>query len=166
MFFFKQTCFLVLFLLLITTGVSSQKYKRDSIPQPIGYINDFENIFSKKQENYLDSMIRSFEKKKTIQITLITIDTSMVSKSDLENYVFKIANKWGVGQKQKDNGITIGMSKGYRYMRIQNGYGLEHFLPDSETKKIIDTAFIPSFKKEQYFEGVINGLKAIMKKFN
>jgi uncharacterized protein len=163
---FRQTGSLVLLFFLFTTGVSSQKYKKDSLPQPLGYVNDFENIFSKKQEKYLDSVIVAYERKTTIEIALITIDTSMVSKSDLENYVLKIARKWGVGKKEKNNGIVIGLSKGYRYIRIHNGYSIEAMLSDIETKQIIDTAFIPSFKKEQYFEGVVNGLKAIMKKLD
>lgn len=59
---FTQTGILFLLTLLITTRASSQKYKRDSIPKPIGYVNDFENILSKKQEKYLDSTIKAFEK--------------------------------------------------------------------------------------------------------
>jgi uncharacterized protein len=159
-----RTGILFLLTLLIATEVSSQKYTKDSIPGPIGYTNDFENIFSKKQERYLDSMMRAFEKKTTVQIALITIDTSMVNKADFQDYVFKISNKWGVGQKESNNGVTIGVSRGYRFMRIDIGYGIEKILTDSETKKIIDSFFIPSFRKGLYFEGVIEGLKAIMKK--
>lgn len=160
----SQTGILFLLVLLTTTEVSSQKYKRDSIPKAVGYVNDFENIFSKKQEKYLDSMIKAFEKKTTIQIAVVTIDTLMVSRNDFENYVLKIGNTWGVGQKNKNNGVTIGISKGYRFMRIEVGFGIEAMLTDIETKKIIDSDFIPSFKKGLYFEGVIKGLKAIMKK--
>jgi uncharacterized membrane protein YgcG len=71
-----------------------------------------------------------------------------------------------VGQKQKNNGVTIGLSKGYRFMRIENGYGIQNILTDNETKKIIDSAFIPYFKKGEYFEGIVNGLEAIMKKLS
>jgi uncharacterized protein len=161
---FTQTGILFLLVSLITTEVSSQKYKRDSIPKPISYVSDFENILSKKQERYLDSMIKSFEKKTTVQIALLTIDTSMVSRADFQNYIFQISKTWGVGQKEKNNGVTIGISKGYRIIRIDIGYGIENILTDAETKKIIDSYFIPSLKKGLYFEGVIKGLKAIMKK--
>lgn len=164
MFVFKPTTIVCLLGLLVTTQTSCQQHKKDGIPQPIGYVSDFENIFTKSQRSYLDSMIGVYEKKTTVQIAVVTIDTSIVSKKDFDDYLLKIAKTWGVGQKDKNNGIVIGISKGYRHMCIQNGYGIENILTDSETKGIIDTAFIPSFKKEQYFEGVINGLKAIMKK--
>lgn len=150
--------------LLVTVQASCQQRKKDSIPQPIGYVSDFENVFTVYQRNYLDAMIGTYEKKTTVQIALVTIDTSMVSKNGFDNYVLKIAKTWGVGQKEKNNGVTIGISKKYRVMRIEVGYGLESILPANDRKRIMDTTFIPSFKKEQYFEGTVNGLKAIMKK--
>jgi len=161
--FFRQAVILLLCTLL-TTEVLSQNYRKDSIPQPIGFVNDFENLFSVGQEKYLESMLKTYQEKTTIQIALVTIDTSMVSRGDFENYVFKIANSWGVGQKEKNNGVTIGISKGYRFMRIENGYGIEAVLTDNETKKIINSAFIPYFKKGLYYQGTITGLRAIMDK--
>lgn len=90
----------------------------------------------------------------------------MVNRADFQDYVFKISKKWGVGQKEKNNGVTIGISKGYRFMRIGTGYDIEAILTDNETKKIIDSDFIPSFKKGLYFDGAIKGLKGIMKKLH
>jgi uncharacterized protein len=152
------------FALLFATGTYCQKYKKDSLPKPVGYVNDFERIFSGKQVNYLDSAIGAFERKTTIQIALITIDTSMIDLKDFEDYVLRIFNTWGVGLRSKNNGIVVAISKGYRFMRIETGYGLEGLLTDNEAKKIIDNEFIPLFKKGLYFEGTTQGLRAIMKK--
>ena len=154
----------LLLALLICSRVLSQHYKKDSIPPPLGYVNDFENIFSTQQNHFLDSTIRAFEKRTTIQIAIITVDTTMVSKQDFGDYIVKIANRWGIGQKDKNNGIAIGLSRQYRQIRIATGYGMEAKLSNVETKTIIDTAFVPYFKKGQYFEGAVHGLTAVMKK--
>ncbi len=118
-----------------------------SLPKPIGFVNDFENIFTDKQEQVLDSLVKNFEKETTIQITIVTLDSSYTNKSEFDNYTFKLANNWGVGQKDKDNGILIGISSSMRKMRIKNGYGIEKLLTDEETKALIDSLFIPEFKK-------------------
>ena len=158
---------IIIFLALFITNHSScQNRRTDSLPKPVGFVNDFENIFTPAEEGHLDSMIVVYEARTSIQIALITVDTAMVRRKNFDNYILKIANAWGVGQKEKNNGITIGISKGYRAIRIQNGYGIEKNLSNSDTKAIIDSAFIPSFKKEQYFEGVVNGLKVIMNKLD
>ena len=135
----------------------------DSLPQPRGYVNDFENLFSDEEERLLHNLIKDFEKRTTIQIALITIDTSMTTADSLAAWTLRIANNWGVGQKNKNNGVTIGISAGYRQIRIQNGYGIEKILSDAETKMIIDTAFLPRFQEANYFKGTYTGVLALMK---
>lgn len=141
---------------------SSRQVFWDSLPRPVGYVNDFENLFSPEEEQSLDSLILAFENKTTIQIAVITFDTSMTTADSLEPLTRRMANIWGVGQKDKNNGVTIGISREYRRMRIENGYGIEKVLTDAETKQIIDTAFIPGYREGKYFEGTLNGLKALM----
>lgn len=73
-----------------------------------------------------------------------------------------IAQTWKIGKAEKDNGILIGISKGYRRIRIQNGNGIEKIITDEETKKIIENYFIPEFKKGEYYKGTLNGLREII----
>lgn len=47
-------------------------------------------------------------------------------------------------------------------MRIQNGFGIEEVLSDAETKSIIDSSFIPEFKKGKYFKGTFEGVLDLM----
>jgi uncharacterized protein len=77
-----------------------------------------------------------------------------------------ISNTWGVGVKGKDNGILIGISNGYRRMRIQNGYGIEKIISDEETKEIIDKYFIPYFKNGDYYSGTLTGLTRLIALLN
>jgi len=134
----------------------------DSLPQPVGYVNDYENLYTDKEEQTLDSLIRDFEKRTTIQIAVVTFDTTMTTPDSLDALTLRIGKVWGVGQKGKNTGVVIGISKGYRQMRIQNGYGIEKVLTDAETKQIIDTAFIPSYREAEYFYGTFQGLRTLM----
>lgn len=136
---------------------------RDSLPSPHGYVNDYENIYSDREEAVLDSLIRAFENKTTIQIVVITFDTTMTTRDSLDALTLYIGNAWGVGQKGKNNGVAIGISRGYRRITIRNGNGIEQILTNEETKQIIDTAFIPDFRASRYFEGTYNGLQELMR---
>ncbi|WCM42689.1 TPM domain-containing protein [Flavobacterium sp. CBA20B-1] len=135
---------------------------KPTIWQPKGYITDFEVLFNENQIKELDSLVHDFEKRTTIQIVVVTLDQSYCDKDDFEAYTLQLANTWGVGQKGKDNGILIAISKEYRQMRIHNGKGIENILSDDETKQLIDESFIPKFKENNFFEGTKNGLKALM----
>jgi uncharacterized protein len=150
--------------LFVSLNLHSQKIKDTTIPKPTGHVNDFEKIYAPDEIKTLDSTIIEFEKRTTMQIAIITIDTFMVDRKNFDGWTLKVMNAWGVGQKEKSNGILIGISKGYRRIRIQNGYGVVKILSNNETKEIIDKSFIPFFKDGKYFEGTANGLKALMKK--
>jgi len=138
----------------------------DSLPKARGWTNDFENLFTIQEQTNLDSIISEYEKKTTIEICIVTIDTMFTTKEDFDDFVLHIHNTWGVSRKAKNNGIVVGISKAYRQMRISNGYGIEDLLSEEETKQIIDNDFIPLFKQSDYYGGTLNGLQALMRKLN
>jgi uncharacterized protein len=139
-----------------TTGIAQLSAK--------GWVNDFEDIFTVGEEHSLDSIITNFEKETSIEIAIVTLDTNHVGEdiTDMYEATFAIANNWGVGKKDKDNGVVIGISKGRMLMYIQNGKGIENILTDEATQQIIDKTFVPFFSKGDYYDGTVAGLKTIM----
>jgi uncharacterized protein len=130
-------------------------------PKPIGFINDFENILSEDEEKELTAIIKEHESKTTDQIAIVTL-TSIGPYENIDDYSFDLANYWGVGQKDKNNGVLIALGKNLRAIRIQNGFGIEKRLTDTETKRIIDEWMIPKFKENSYFLGLKKGVEAII----
>jgi uncharacterized protein len=134
--------------------------------KPAGYVNDYARLYFKNEIRNIENIIKAYEKKTTVEIALVTIDTKFVGKENFDSLANHLLNSWGVGKKVKNNGILILICKQYRKMRISNGYGIEKILTDAETKLIIDKSFIPYFKKDEYYTGTINGLKKIMSILN
>ncbi|GAA4469138.1 hypothetical protein GCM10023189_55630 [Nibrella saemangeumensis] len=138
-----------------------EEYRRNP-PERKGYVNNYENLYTDKEEKTLDSLLALFTEKTTIEIAVFTIDTVMTERDSLDAFTLRVANTWGVGQTGKNKGVVIGISRGHKRMRIQNGYGIEKLISDAETKLIVDTAFLPFFRKDLYFEGTRNGLAVLM----
>jgi uncharacterized protein len=149
---------LVLLSVLFVSPLFSQENFWDKLPKPIGYVNDFENILTQKEEKELNKLITDYEKKTTVEIAIVTIPTSATSKEKFDDLSLYIAKSWGVGKKVKNNGILIAISNGYSKIRIQNGLGIEKIISDETTKKVIDEKMISSFKESNYFEGLKNGV--------
>lgn len=139
---------------------------KDSLPEPVGWVNDFEGLFTPEQTQKLDSLIDDFEYKTSIEIAIVTADTTLTSEPQFENWLLHVSNSWGVGKKYEDNGIVIGISTGCRKMRIENGDGIVRLISDSETQKLVNTDFIPYFDKSSYYEGTLHGLETLMAKLS
>lgn len=135
----------------------------ENLPKPVSYTNDYENLYSDVEQTKLDSIITKFEKETTFEIGIVTIDTIKTSKENFDKLSLHIAQTWRIGKKDKDNGILIAISKGYRRIRIEHGNGIEKIITEKETSEIIENYFIPEFKKGEYYNGTLNGLNEIIK---
>ena len=69
---------------------------------------------------------------------------------------------WGVGKKNRDNGLLFLWSTGDRRVRVEVGYGLEGTLPDGKVGAILDQYVIPRFKANQFDQGVLAGVEALI----
>lgn len=145
---------------------STQTKYADSIDvskyKPIGWVNDFDQIFSTIEKLKLDSIIQQFEKETTIEIALVTLDTTEFKKKDFENFTLTLARKWGIGKKGKNNGILIAIVLGYGKIRIHNANGIVKYLSDAQTDAMLKKYLIPEFKKGNYYLGTLNLLEAMM----
>jgi uncharacterized protein len=134
------------------------------LPKPVGYLNDFEHIFTSDENKFLDSILVAYEQESSNEIAVITVDSSYTSPELLYDYSLAICYKWGLGKRQLDNGILICVSKSMRRIQIQNGYGISPVLNDIETKRIIDEEIIPYFRDGKFFEGLVHGVNVIKSK--
>jgi uncharacterized protein len=138
--------------------------KNDTIlkfPKQIGYVNDYGNVFTKEQISELENIIRDYEKATTNEISVVSTN-SIKPYKDISLYTTELANQWGIGKAEKDNGLIILFSKNLRSIRISTGYGTEKILTDEKCKKIIDKTIIPEFKNGKYHIGIKNGIKELI----
>lgn len=134
-------------------------------PVPPRLVNDFANILNENQKALLEDSLVQFALATSTQIVVVTV--SDLEGNDPSDYAFKIGEKWGVGQKNEDNGLVIlvkpkqGNSKGQVF--IATGYGLEGVLPDAVLNStVVDNEMIPRFKENDYYGGISSGVKVIM----
>ncbi len=148
--------------LLGTTFLMAQIPDR---PSPPRLVNDFAGILEQNEYNNLEKSLEQFARETSTQILVVTVQD--LQGYDPGDYAFRLGEKWGVGQKGKDNGIVVllkpkkGNERGQVF--IATGYGLEAVLPDAVVNgDIIDTEMIPHFREGQYYQGLVNGISVIM----
>lgn len=132
--------------------------------KPIGWTSDFEKVFTAEQISYLDDLIQRHKDQTSNEVAIVTLQldsTNVKPTTDFDQLSLALVNKWGIGEKEKNNGVGIVICVRFRKISIQVGKGLTAKLTDEESKNIIDSIIIPEFKKGDYFRGVLNGLNAV-----
>ncbi|MCX7965400.1 MAG: TPM domain-containing protein [Syntrophorhabdaceae bacterium] len=144
-----------LFILLITFRC----YCLD-VPPLTGYVNDYARMMSPSVKATLEKELRHFEEAESTQIVILTIPS--LGGEVLEEFSIKVADKWKIGHKGKDNGVIILVAKEERKIRIEVGKGLEGILTDLIAGRIIDMVIKPRFKRGDFDGGFVSGIHAIM----
>lgn len=127
------------------------------------YINDFSNLLDSNSEVKLENICNEITKSTNCEIVLVTIDT-ISPYSTIEDYSVKLFENWGIGNKGKDNGLLILLSKEERQLRIEVGYGLEGILNDGKCGEIIREV-LPQLKTNNYnkaFIVILNNIKNLL----
>lgn len=160
--FWKSKFYLILLLFAVSLGVSAQ-----DIPEPMRpyrLVNDFAGIFSSAEQQALEQKLLAYNDSTSTQIYVVTVkDLSGYAASD---YAFRLGEKWGIGQRSKNNGAVIlvkpktGSSRGQAF--IATGYGLEGSITDAFAGRIVRNEMVPYFQQNDYFGGVNAAIEAMI----
>ncbi|HAI76677.1 MAG TPA: methanol dehydrogenase [Microscillaceae bacterium] len=121
-------------------------------PNPAKYVNDFAGFMSAEEVKTLEQKLYKYADTTSTQIVVVTI--SSLQGATIEKYANDLARNWGIGQKDKNNGLLILIAKQERKIRIEVGYGLEGKVPDQLTADIQELQMRPNFKNNQYYKGL------------
>jgi uncharacterized protein len=156
----KQVASLVaaLFMLLATKSQATEV-----IPtRPDRYFNDYAGVVSKSAALHFNEELAQFERETSDQV-VVAIFQKMQSDSDIADYTQRVAQAWGVGQKEHRNGVVLFVFVQDRKMFIQVGYGLEGALPDITAFDITEYRIKPHFRNGDYEGGIATGIDSILK---
>lgn len=145
--------FKVILFLLIVGVIPLRSQAAEKLPKPTDafYVNDFADVIDKKVEEEIIEYGNQLYEKNGTQVVLVTVDfTNGVS---LEDYAYKLFNKWGIGSKEKNNGLLILLSIGDDDYWAMQGEGLEDSLTSGKISGILNEYLEPDFAAKDYSAG-------------
>ena len=129
-------------------------------PNPPRLVNDFTNTLTPNETEALEQKLLGFNDTTSTQIAVVIINT--VDGYPVESYAFELGEKWGIGNKGKNNGALMLVVLQDRKIYIATGYGLEGALTDALSRRIIENDIKPFFKEGKYYEGINAGVTKII----
>jgi len=105
------------------------------------------------QDRYADinGFLDSLERETSAEVAVVVL--ASIGDNAVEDFATTLFNKWGIGKKEKNNGVLILHVLDQRKIRIEVGYDLEGALPDLICKRIIDEITVPYFKENNFPDG-------------
>ena len=160
--------FLLLFFQMAFTPLQAGAAKVPPRPTSSIYVQDQAGVLSRSTRDTISAYSTALARKTKAQIVVLTVPS--LQGQALEDYSLTVLRQWGIGDKEKNNGVLLLVAVQDRKSRIEVGYGLEGALPDGLTGRIQDQAMLPYFRQGDYDRGILNAysalLQTVLKEYN
>ncbi|MBQ8647034.1 MAG: TPM domain-containing protein, partial [Oscillospiraceae bacterium] len=123
------------------------------------WVMDEANILSEETEQFVNEKTRILSDACGAQIGVATVDfTGSLSTAD---YAYEVANEWGLGDSEKNNGVLLLLVPGADDYRCIQGIGLERTLPTSTLSRILNDELEDNWVAGDYDAGVQATVQAL-----
>lgn len=156
----RQVYCLLLGFFLALGMVQAQELKIPPRPNPPRLVNDLAGVLQSDQVATLENKLLEYNDTTSTQIAIVTIPST--NGRDIAEVGLAILRDWGIGTKEKNNGILILAAIDDKKIRIEVGTGMEGVVPDAIANRIIDENIKPNFKAGNYYQGFDEAIDRIV----
>jgi len=131
-----------------------------SFPPLSGRVVDDAGVLDAAMRDGVAARLKALEAENSDQLVVATVRS--LQGYSIEDYANRLFRAWGLGQKDKNNGVLLLIAPNERKVRIEVGYGLEGMLTDAVSKLIIENDLIPWLRAKRYDVAASTGVDDIV----
>jgi uncharacterized protein len=128
--------------------------------RPESDVSDFAGLLTPAEKAALEARCRELREKTGAQLAVVTLKS--LEGGQIDDFANKLFARWGVGQKDKKNGLLLIVAMDERKSRVEVGYGLEPIIPDVLAGRILDHQLRPQFRQQKYAAGLTAAVNALI----
>ena len=123
------------------------------------YLSDPDKILSAGAKAEIDQILHTLEQETGIEVAVVVVPS--IGTEECFEFAHQLFNEWGIGKKEKDNGLLILLVTDQRCIQFNTGYGLEGILPDAIAKRIQMEHMFESLRANDWDTGMVQGVRAV-----
>jgi tetratricopeptide (TPR) repeat protein len=123
-----------------------------SFPALSGRVVDQATIIPPPTRASIAAKLAGLEAKSGIQFVVATVNS--LQGEEIEPYATALFREWGLGERDKNNGLLLLVAPNQHRVRIEVGYGLEGTLTNAVAKIILSHVITPSFNTGDFGGGI------------
>ncbi len=138
---------------LLALAVSATAFAA-SVPDATAdfYVNDYAGVLSDSTKSDIIEKNDGLYAATGAQIVVSVVQST--GSVSMAQYAYDMANAWGIGSAEKNNGVLLLISIGDDDYQCLQGSGLESLLPTATISRILQEELEPDFAAKNYDAGV------------
>jgi len=152
------------FIALLASVLLAGAARAQTFPELTSRVVDAANVIPPDEKARLEQKLAALETQSQRQLVVATIPD--LQGYDISDYGYQLGRKWGIGDKQRNDGAILIIAPKERKVRIEIGYGLEGVLTDGLSALIIQQQVVPRFKAGDMAGGIEAGADAMIQQLS
>jgi uncharacterized protein len=132
-----------------------------TFPPLTGRVVDNANLLDPATIQAITQKSEALERTTGRQLVVATVPS--LDGYEISDYGYRLGRAWGLGEKDKNNGVLLLVAPNERRLTIQVGYGLEPVFTDALSGRIIRDVITPRFKAGDFPGGISAGVDEIVR---
>jgi uncharacterized protein len=126
--------------------------RAEDFPKLTGRVVDDAHLLQPADVTTIEAKLAGLEAQSRRQIVVATVPT--LGGDDIDDYANKLFRAWGIGDKQRNDGLLLLIAPTEHKVRIEVGPGLEGIVTDAVSSIIIRHDLTPRFKANDFAGGI------------
>jgi uncharacterized protein len=149
---------LLLFAVLLAGAVSAAPGRAEdasglaAIPPYAGYVTDAANVIGEQRRAELEGFLDQLHRKTGAQFAVLTV--ANCAPEDPSAYKTRVFKQWGIGDRERKDGLLLLVALQEHKLVFETGYGLEGTLPDGWQSRMLRDLAVPRFRSGEPAEGI------------
>ena len=145
------------------TFICAKTYTPSTVPHPrqwnaSAFVSNPDAILSTDEVSAIQQV--AVQLNRATGVELVTVVLQDIGYADAFDFALDLFNRWGIGERGRNNGVLIFLALESRDIQIITGGGVEGLLPDAACSRILHEQMIPLLCEGRYPEGLLAGNKA------
>jgi uncharacterized protein len=155
---------LIIFSCLTLSFAEGKSYKVKDVPNMRlsdnnAHVSNPDGILSEGTVSQVNNILNSMRSASGVDAAVVVL--SSIGSSSAEDFSMELSRTWGIGNKDRDDGLLILLVTSDRFIRFEVGYGLEGTLPDAICKRIQTQRMMPYLKTGDWDGAILAGVKGV-----
>lgn len=143
------------------SAIPPKDLENPNLGNPSNYVCDPSHLLSNSTVSYVNERIGEVRRQTTAEIAVAVVQN--LDGLPIEDYAYQLFTQWGLGKKDKNNGVLLLIAIDDRRCFIQVGSGAEGVLPDISCANIIRRYIVPTMKEGNLNQSVSSAVNEIAK---
>ena len=140
------------------TARAQQSTDLPAVPAFHGYVNDDAGVIGAERSAQLESFLDQVHQKTGAQFAVLTV--ASCEPEDPSTFKTRVFNAWGIGDKERRDGLLLLVSMKEHAILFETGYGLEGTLPDGWQARMLRDLAVPEFRGGRPADGIVAAVLA------